>query len=174
MTSFETKIIAMIRSNRFQTLSKLFMYANKTAYVNLHLYREYKTYSMTNPAFKELAHDALIDTAYYTEKAIKSLVAMREDAKKILPRLRNATIDSMRLQNQILDAAKYYVQIEKDWESLLNIVAEIENNEEVSAEWEDFIRKDLTTLFSDIIRLSDKAIAILVNVQNQLQKEAGI
>lgn len=170
--STENTLIQLLRSSRFKTFSKLFIYANKTSYVNLRLYREYlNNVAKGDDDFKPLVEDALVDTAYYTEKSIQTMQAIKDEALKFLPKAKTAALDSVKVQNQVLDAAKAYVRIEKDWERLWELAdsfsrSGIDGQEEVA-------KTDAVNLLRDIVSYADKAISVLKVIQSQLLSAAG-
>lgn len=165
MTRFEQKLIEVIGASRFATYRDLFLYASKTAYVNLELYDEY----LNKQKKLDLARDCLVDAAYYLEKAVKTTGAIKAEATKFIPIVRTA-INSSAQQAKISEALKYFVRIEKDWEGLSGLAASIERSG-VSGK-ETIVRQDVLNYFQDIVMYADRILTVLSNVMREVESEA--
>lgn len=168
----EQRIIDLIRNNQFKRHSALFLKVNRIAYVDARLWDEYKSKSLNNKLMQDLSIDALKEMIEYVDKSINVLRMIKDEADKLKGNVRTAALTGFECQTKMSDALKYYVKLEKDWQTLNDLADAIQRSG--VAGQEQSIRTDLNNLFSDISVNALKAIEILKSVRSKALDELGI
>lgn len=163
------KVISLIKTSQIKKNSDLFLRVLRIAYIDAKLWDQYKNKGLTNDLMLDLSEDALIEMIEYVDKSIKFMRLIKDEADKLKGQARQANLTGIESQNRISDALRFYVKVEKDYQSLNDLADAIERVG--VAEQEEKIRQDLQNLYSDISFNALKVIEILKQLRTKALDE---
>ena len=173
MTSRDSKLVAIIRTSKFNRYSQLFLKVNRIAYVDAQLYDEYQSKIGHNPElFTDLAEEALREAVEYLDKSIQVLRSIKSEADQCKSKARSAGFQSADARSRMSVAMQHYVTIEKDWEALSGLADALERSG--SEGQEKIVSNDIQNLLGDISDKASKAISILSDLRTKGLDQLGI
>jgi len=165
-----SNLVKLLKTSRFPEYSRLFLFANKSAYVALRVYQSYANEGDGYDSFRKSAINNCVD---YLDKSIRTLEAIKKEAAGILPKVYTAAeIDPAYERNEILKSAQYFVRIEKAWDSLNELVGMIQrdiNNMEESGK-EKTAKEDAVAALKSIIGNADAGIRVLSVIKSKIAR----
>ena len=160
------RLSLLVRASRMDSLLSSFLKTARIAYVDIRLYSDL---SRSTSQAADLADDAGYEALEYTDKSIRILRGIKEEAGSVSAKSRRAAISVAGEQDKISSALKEYVRIEKNWSDIKNISDEVMKNGFGGRERE--ILADIESLLSGMRSAADKAIFFLSSVRTNLTRE---
>ena len=160
------RLSSFVRASRMDHLLSSFVKTARIAYVDIRLYSDL---SRSTSQASELADDAGYEALEYTDKSIRIMRLIKEEAGAVSSKSRTAAISVSGEQDKISSALKEFVRIEKNWSDVKKIADDVMKNGFGDSQRD--ILADVENLLAGIRLASDKAVYSLSSVRANLVRE---